>query len=1042
VLDVDDIQGDVVLGFNKPFNVQLVFNLKEETDDPNYELFKGWLKEFPCTTTRDVLQDRNKRRGKVIQPTVVQNISFGYLCLVKLLTGTFHEDSLEEFDSTSAFAVGARKRAPILGYDPDVINDWVFPQNRSNNDILINVAADEFDGVFKQSSKFIEETSVFLDLVSTTFSYRGSKTGPEGVFYGHEHFGFVDGLSQPEVRGTYTHEESESVASETDGDRTTKKMKITDGKIKFIVRRTIQPSIEDDRYKDYSRPGFRLLDPGHFLLGYLNDITDTNDGIMQNPEPNTYRKLKQMYPDWCKNGSFVVYTKIKQDVPGFWSECLKIAEKNPSPPPNTAGTGNDLKKIAGYYASLLMGRWWDGTPISCFPGPLSKLHYPPVITDANSNPLHNREGLLNGFNYDNETKPWMLRGINGPVPCGLPFGQSYEADPLGKRCPFFAHVRKVNPRDEFTDIGSDVQTLKHRIIRRGNNYYDGDEKSFANSRVKNVFEPTKAEMDQERGLALLMYNSSIEDQFEFVQRHWSNSSSRPRAGGDIPPIIKDGIDPIIGHKMNATDFTFPRGLGYFLLPSVSSIRDVICSSKAEVLPENILSAPFNNNDFKRRNTKLYWDWTLRTVFWRSIWATIDNYDATAAIPIPSLTRDSSGLGTMGGAGVAYRLPRENTEKYRQFYGINELKSLAKAKGIKDMVFKIISWQGFPKRILDLFSNSNKNPYEYVEQLGWPSTDVTYRNYSSVPNARQMDEYCEWFPHRDPETNVISRIDITAESPEYFTFLFTNEPEVCLQLYQKYVSPLVKMDDLENVDGSYNVYNKWNTTHGAMHLNCPPNSLFAEVYIAAEASTYWQKVGSDPKQIAVNGKDLIESSSYGLPTRASDPTIGYVINSLIQQDKIISISDPVGLYLEDLDTTGWTDKNGKPFTPEVLTEIVTYERCGMFDDRTKMNSRIRVEIPEHLRETLGTLGECFIGGNKIDWAGRLIESSVTVFLRGAAIDGKGIINQDAQTAAIVPPKADWKVYRNATGDFQSVGPMPLFNPKEKAPEPPQDIYVNE
>lgn len=771
---------------------------------------------------------------------------------------------------------------------------------------------------------------------------------------------------------------------------------------------------------------------------------------MQNPEPSTYRKLKQMYPDWCKNGSFVVYTKIRQDVPGFWKACLEIA-KNNRPPQPTKSTTENLRNRAGYYASLLMGRWWDGTPISCFPGPLSDRHYPPVITKDDSMPLHNREGLLNGFNYDNETKPWMLRGKSGPVPCG----KLYEADPLGKRCPFFAHVRKVNPRDEFTDIGSDVQTLKHRIIRRGNNYYGGAADSYASSRVKNVFEPTNDEKEQERGLALLMYNSSIEDQFEFVQRHWSNSSSRPRAGGDIPPIIGDGIDPIIGHKkkgapggstqeeVTVAEFTFPKGLGYFLLPSVSAIRDVICSSKAKVLPENILSAPFNNNDFKRRNTKLYWDWTLRTVFWRSIWATIDNYDATAAIPIPSLTRDSSGLVTMGGAGVAYRLPRENTEKYRQFYGINELKGIAKANGIKDMVFKIISWQGFPKRILDLFSNSNKNPYEYVEQLGWPSTDVTYRDYSSVPNARQMDEYCEWFTHRDPETNLITRIDITAESPEYFTFLFTNEPEVCLQLYQKYVSPLVKMDDLKNVDGSYNVYNKWNTTHGAMHLNCPPNSLFAEVYIAAEASTYWQKVGSDPKQIAVNGKDLIESSSYGLPTRASDPTIGYVINSLIQQNYIISISDPVGLYLEDLDTTGWTDKNGKPFDPVDLNRIVTYERWGKFDDeKTKMNSRIRVEIPEDLREKLGTLGECFIGGNKIDWAGRLIESSVTVFLRGVAIDGKDIINPDAQTAAIVPPKADWKVYRDEKGEFQSVGPMPLFNPKEKAPGPPRDIYVKE
>jgi hypothetical protein len=49
VLDVDDIQGDVLLGFNKPFNVQLVFNLKK-TEDTNYTSLKQWLKNFPCTT--------------------------------------------------------------------------------------------------------------------------------------------------------------------------------------------------------------------------------------------------------------------------------------------------------------------------------------------------------------------------------------------------------------------------------------------------------------------------------------------------------------------------------------------------------------------------------------------------------------------------------------------------------------------------------------------------------------------------------------------------------------------------------------------------------------------------------------------------------------------------------------------------------------------------------------------------------------------------------------------------------------------------------
>ena len=130
----------------------------------------------------------------------------------KLLAGTYHEDSLNQFDSTSAFAIGARKRALILGYDPEEMNKWFFPKDCSddNNDILINVAADTFVGLDKESQSIINSTDAWLDLVDSTFSYRGTKIGPEGVFYGHEHFGFVDGLSQPEVRGTYVVKQSAS----------------------------------------------------------------------------------------------------------------------------------------------------------------------------------------------------------------------------------------------------------------------------------------------------------------------------------------------------------------------------------------------------------------------------------------------------------------------------------------------------------------------------------------------------------------------------------------------------------------------------------------------------------------------------------------------------------------------------------------------------------------------------------------------------------------------------------------------------------------
>merc|ERR1719233_1213367 len=113
----------------------------------------------------------------------------------------------------------------------------------------------------------------------------------------------------------------------------------------------------------------------------------------------------------------------------------------------------------------------------------------------------------------------------------------------------------------------------------------------------------------------------------------------------------------------------------------------------------------------------------------------------------------------------------------------------------------------------------------------------------------MDEYCEWFTHRRDD-GTIWRVDITCESPEYWVFLFDNEPETCLELYQKYISPLVTLDSLTDGDGNYNIYNKWNTTHGAMHLNCPPNALSAELYIAAEASTRWSSGTS--KKVITNG----------------------------------------------------------------------------------------------------------------------------------------------------------------------------------------------
>jgi hypothetical protein len=448
-------------------------------------------------------------------------------------------------------------------------------------------------------------------------------------------------------------------------------------------------------------------------------------------------------------------------------------------------------------------------------------------------------------------------------------------------------------------------------------------------------------------------------------------------------------------------------------------------------------------DFRNADSYAQWDYSVDYQYWKGLWGYVGCDKGTP-----------DEIVGIDGGGICYRFMKQLPNQYNamveffkknsdpnkratipftewplQFYSTKDFHAIAAQQGkTKDIARVVVSWSGFPKRILDLFHDSNVNPYEYVERIGWPSPDVTYRRYAQVPQARQMDEYCEWYTHRNAQ-GKITRIDISCESPEYWKFLVENEPDTATALYQKYVSKDVKTEDLlvleeliKNKKRVYNPYNKWNTQNGMMHLNCPPNSLFAEVFIAAEASTRWGVPGSktathDHYDVATSGVDLIQAGEYGLQTRNSDPTIGYNVNYYARNDLILSVENPVGLYFQDLNTTGWLCHDKRPFTEDQLAQIIHYER-GATQDKypdiaMNMHSRIRIEIPS----TWGyTLGDCFIGGSPLDYAGKLIDSSVTVFLvaLGFAPD-KGFNFSANEIAATVPPKSVWTSEHFLTND---------------------------
>jgi Dyp-type peroxidase family len=162
----------------------------------------------------------------------------------------------------------------------------------------------------------------------------------------------------------------------------------------------------------------------------------------------------------------------------------------------------------------------------------------------------------------------------------------YAADPLQHACPYAAHIRKVNPRDE--DPEGKAAALRHRILRRGITF--GPEVT-----------PGETKTVHSRGLMFVCYQASIDRQFEYIQTRFANNphfvggKRRPGSGELVVP----GYDPIVGQApgngprvMDEPAPNYPAGnrrsslempnefvkltaAGYFFMPSLSALRTVL-----------------------------------------------------------------------------------------------------------------------------------------------------------------------------------------------------------------------------------------------------------------------------------------------------------------------------------------------------------------------------------------------------------------------------------------------------------------------------------
>jgi len=246
--------------------------------------------------------------------------------------------------------------------------------------------------------------------------------------------------------------------------------------------------------------------------------------------------------------------------------------------------------------------------------------------------------------------PLVLQGNDGSTNLN---DFDYSGDSAGLKCPFQAHLRKTNPRLESVREGgpfakSEQQELGHRITRRGVTY-GGQLSDFSNLDKL----PTGGV-----GLLFMCYQSDIWEQFEFIQRFWSNhprflepdmSKSRnvenknyDRTGldavsgqslpGQRDPLIREEPQPpknwlekrdqpTVKADVQFANFVKLKGGEYFFSPSISFLKNL------PNLPQNFPTPPIEEpvpsktyvvrqgDDLSKISERAYSDGSLSTLIY-------------------------------------------------------------------------------------------------------------------------------------------------------------------------------------------------------------------------------------------------------------------------------------------------------------------------------------------------------------------------------------------------------------------------------------------
>lgn len=341
--------------------------------------------------------------------------------------------------------------------------------------------------------------------------------------------------------------------------------------------------------------------------------------------------------------------------------------------------------------------------------------------------------------------------------------------------------------------------------------------------------------------------------------------------------------------------------------------------------------------------------------------------------------------------------------------------LADTSGVADPVPLGVPWNAFPQILLNWFSTQ---PVANQEKLAneWAETPITtstlfglYRKEGSgqfVPipiTYRRQDEYCEWFVERVGDK--IQRMYFTCEPPEYWEFLAQKDMTLVLELYRELLhNPAIQKSELcwpydvysapneqgkrrlRYANGSYNPFNDWNTTKGAVHLTHWANSLGAEIRLASDGSLGWPQATGP-----VDSHRLICCAGFGGVNRSSDPKIGSTVYSLAKQGLSVALANPIGLYMQRFRLPGLRDPQGAAI-PNALN-VVRASPDGQ--------NILRAEIALPSGATY-TLDQCTLNGNRLLFGGQVTRLvTMSLFAVAKRIPGAAITSMSACPATCCP-----------------------------------------